>query len=174
MFGDVPRVEPARALGVLRCAGAMARDGRAAAVFVRGVAGSGKTTLLDRARREYDGHEGAVLFATGGQNPFRGWFGVAVPDSDAGFAVLEELCRRATALLADGPLTVIFDDAHRCDPLVMRWVDFLLLRSSGLRLLVVLAYDPEARPTPPSRSRRRRHVTAARARPRRRRGARWW
>ncbi|HKS46927.1 MAG TPA: LuxR C-terminal-related transcriptional regulator [Amycolatopsis sp.] len=63
---------------------------------------------------------------------------------DAEYAVLRGLYRLAVNLMADGPLVVMLDDAHLCEPLALRWVDFLLRRAADHPLLVVLAYDPDA------------------------------
>ncbi|MPY58082.1 AAA family ATPase [Streptomyces spongiae] len=63
---------------------------------------------------------------------------------NARYLILSGLSRLATRVMADGPLTIMLDDAHRCDPLVLRWVDFLLQRTFADPLLVVLAYDPDA------------------------------
>jgi DNA-binding CsgD family transcriptional regulator len=139
--GDLPLLGPAAALAVLRDAAAEARAGHSRAVFVSGVAGMGKTSLLTTARAEFESHGDTVLFAAGG-HPLVEWFGALGSGDD--HAVVHRLCRRAGAMLADGPLTVMIDDAHECAPLVLRWVDALLHRSAGQPLLVVLASDPDA------------------------------
>lgn len=63
---------------------------------------------------------------------------------NARYLILCGLHRLAAHLMADGPLTIMLDDVHRCDPLVLRWVDFLLHRTFDKPLLVVLAYDADA------------------------------
>jgi DNA-binding CsgD family transcriptional regulator len=135
--GDLPRIRPPAALAVLREAAAAVRGRQVTAVFVTGVAGAGKSSLLKSARAELASQEGAVLFAAGRQRPWLEWFG-------ADHLALHGLCRRAVAMLADGPLTIMLDDAHECDPLVLRWVDALLRRVAGQPLFVVLAHDPDA------------------------------
>ncbi|WP_253266805.1 LuxR C-terminal-related transcriptional regulator [Streptomyces sp. NL15-2K] len=71
------------------------------------------------------------------------------PDFDedgenASYPILCGLYRLASHMMALGPLTIMLDDAHHCDPLVLRWVDFLLRRTFDDPLLVVLAYDADA------------------------------
>jgi DNA-binding CsgD family transcriptional regulator len=136
--GDLPRLGPAAALAVVR---EVARGGHARAVSVSGVAGAGKSGLLGAARAELEHREGTVLFASGRRQPLVTWFGPLGQGED--HEVVHRLCRRADAMLAEGPLTIMIDDAHECDPLVLRWVDALLHRSAG-RLLVVMAHDPDA------------------------------
>jgi DNA-binding CsgD family transcriptional regulator len=140
--GGLPHLGPAAAFTVLREAAAAARDGHAGAVFVSGVAGMGKSKLLAAACAEFGNHEGTVLFATGREQPLLEWFGPLGQGDD--HAVVHGLCRRAAAMLADGPLTIMLDDAQESDPLVLRWVDSLLRRTAGQPLLVVVAYDPDA------------------------------
>ena len=140
--GDLPLLGPAAALALLRDAAAEARGGHTRAVFVSGVAGMGKSSLLTTARAEFETRDGTVLYATGRQNPLVEWFGPLGQGDD--HAVVHRLCRRAGAMLADGPLTIMIDDAHECAPLVLRWVDSLLHRTAGQPLLVVLASDPDA------------------------------
>lgn len=60
------------------------------------------------------------------------------------YLILSGLYRLAVNVMADGPLTIMIDDAHRCDPFVLRWIDFLLQRTFDNPLLVVLAYDADA------------------------------
>jgi DNA-binding CsgD family transcriptional regulator len=110
-------------------------------VFVSGVAGTGKSSLLASARGEFAGHEGTVLFGNGRQEPLRRWFG---PLRGEDHAVVHGLWRRVSAMLAEAPLTIILDDAHASDPLVLRCVDCLLHRTAGLPLLMVVAYDSDA------------------------------
>lgn len=142
LAGDLPLLGPSAALAVLRDAAAEARGGHTRAVFVSGVAGMGKSSLLTTARAEFESHGDTVLYATGRQNPLVEWFGPLGKGDD--HAVVHRLCRRAGAMLADGPLTIMIDDAHECDPLVLRWVDSLLHRTAGRPLLVVMASDPDA------------------------------
>ncbi|MFJ9853238.1 AAA family ATPase [Streptomyces sp. NPDC101150] len=42
------------------------------------------------------------------------------------------------------PLVLALDDVHHCDELSLRWLDFLLRRSDGLPLLIVLTQQAEA------------------------------
>jgi DNA-binding CsgD family transcriptional regulator len=73
--------------------------------------------------------------------------GSGVPHPEAGdavYPVLHGLYRLAVNLMADRPLTIMLDDAHLCDPLALRWVDFLLRRAGDHALLVVLASEPDA------------------------------
>lgn len=142
LASDLPLLGPSAALAVLRDAAAEARGGHTRAVFVSGVAGMGKSSLLTTARAEFESHGDTVLFATGRQNPLVEWFGPLGQGDD--HAVVHRLCRRAGAMLADGPLTIMIDDAHECEPLVLRWVDSLLHRTAGQPLLVVMASDPDA------------------------------
>lgn len=140
--GDLPHLGPAGALAMLRDAAATARAGHARAVFISGVAGMGKSRLLAAARTELERHDGTVLAATGRRDPLTEWFGAQSEGDD--HAVVHSLCRRATAMLTGGPLTILLDDAQECGPLVLRWVDSLLHRSAGQPLLVVVAHDPDA------------------------------
>jgi DNA-binding CsgD family transcriptional regulator len=179
---DLPHLERAGALALLRESAAAARKGRAGAAFVSGVAGVGKTSLLQRARAEFERDEGTVLFATGRELGSRGEtvrellapLGLTAPGAassallagaarwalpallpgsgrasveageDARYSILHGLHRLALDVMADGPLTIMLDDAHRCDSLVLRWVDFLLRRAFDQPLLVVLAYETDA------------------------------
>ena len=68
----------------------------------------------------------------------------AAPAEGVSYSILHGWYRLALNLLAQGPLTLMLDDAHRCDPLVLRWVDFLLRRADDHALLVVLADEPDA------------------------------
>ncbi|HEX6358767.1 LuxR C-terminal-related transcriptional regulator [Actinophytocola sp.] len=138
---DLPHLGPAAALTVLREAAAAARGGHSRAVFVSGVAGTGKSSLLASARAELAGPEGAVLFGNGRRQPLRKWFGPLRGDDHA---VVHGLWRRVSAMLAEGPLTIVLDDAHAADPLVLRCVDCLLHRTAGQPLLMVVAYDSDA------------------------------
>jgi DNA-binding CsgD family transcriptional regulator len=137
--GDLPALGPSAALAMVREA---TRDEQTRAVFVSGVAGMGKSSLLKAAHAEFDRRDGTVLFAGGREQPLVKWFGPL--GQDTGHAVVHRLCRRAAAMLAGGPLTIMLDDAHACDPLVLRWLDSLLHRTAGEPLLVVVAYDPDA------------------------------
>jgi DNA-binding CsgD family transcriptional regulator/tetratricopeptide (TPR) repeat protein len=62
----------------------------------------------------------------------------AVAQADP-YSVLHGLYWLAVNLMADGPLMIVLDDVHRADTRSLRWVDFLLRRSTDLPLLVLLA-----------------------------------
>ncbi|GHH94526.1 helix-turn-helix transcriptional regulator [Streptomyces capillispiralis] len=57
----------------------------------------------------------------------------------ATYPVLNGLYWLAANLMAERPLVLALDDAHRCDERSLRWLDFLLRRADGMPLLVVLA-----------------------------------
>ena len=54
------------------------------------------------------------------------------------------LYRLAAHELTRRPLVLALDDAHHCDELSLRWLDFLLRRADGLPLLIVLTQQAEA------------------------------
>ncbi|MFD9630592.1 helix-turn-helix transcriptional regulator [Streptomyces violascens] len=54
------------------------------------------------------------------------------------------LHRLVLDMLSRRPLVLALDDIHHCDELSLRWLDFLLRRSGGLPLLVVLTQQAEA------------------------------
>jgi DNA-binding CsgD family transcriptional regulator/tetratricopeptide (TPR) repeat protein len=55
------------------------------------------------------------------------------------YSVLYGLYWLTVNLVADGPLVIVLDDVHRADARSLRWVNFLLRRSTDLPLLVLLA-----------------------------------
>ena len=170
----LPQLGRSDALEMLQDAAAAARKGRAGVAFVSGGAGIGKTSLLQRARAVLFAAGGRLgrrgetahqLFAPLGltapeaasspllAGPARWALPALLPGGgpdltgagdDAPYSVLHGLYRLALDVMARGPLTIMLDDAHRCDPLVLRWVDFLLRRAFNSPLLVVLAYETGA------------------------------
>lgn len=76
--------------------------------------------------------------------------GSGAPDGAAVQSVLRDLYRHAAALAWDRPLILLLDDVHRCDPLSLTWIDFLLRRADHLPVLVVLACRSEAEPAAPA------------------------
>ena len=64
--------------------------------------------------------------------------------------VLHGLYRLAQNLMAERPLVLALDDAHRCDAQSLAWIDFLLRRSHESPLLVVLTRSTEIEPAAPS------------------------
>ncbi|MFI5758527.1 AAA family ATPase [Streptomyces sp. NPDC051569] len=72
------------------------------------------------------------------------------PLTPAAYPVLHGLYWLAANLMADRPLVLVLDDAHRCDARSLRWLDFLLRRADDLPLLVVLAQRGEAEPVAPA------------------------
>ncbi|SHM78494.1 helix-turn-helix transcriptional regulator [Streptomyces yunnanensis] len=55
-----------------------------------------------------------------------------------------DLHRLATHALSRRPLVLALDDVQHCDELSLRWLDFVLRRSDGLPLLIVLTQQSEA------------------------------
>lgn len=111
-----------------------------------------------------EGHTGKGDIAedgTGNSDPLRGLARRALPALTAGpvvdepsgasaaYQVLHGLYRLAVNLMADRPLVLALDDAHKCDERSLRWLDFLLRRADGLPLLVVLALRDEEAPVAP-------------------------
>ncbi|GHA43248.1 hypothetical protein GCM10010329_77590 [Streptomyces spiroverticillatus] len=63
---------------------------------------------------------------------------------DADYPVLQGLFSLTVHLAERHPLVLVLDDAHLCDAYTLRWLDFLLRRADGLRLLLILARSTEA------------------------------
>jgi DNA-binding CsgD family transcriptional regulator len=142
-------------LAALTAVADLAVGGRAQVVLVRGPAGIGKTRLLEVAA-ELMRARSRVLTARGGGGDFtvvRQLFqpvreelaGQALtalysPDEAIGtYALLQGLYRLAARLLEEGPLTLIVDDAGRCDERSLWWLGFLRRRAGRLPLLILLA-----------------------------------
>jgi len=154
--------------GTLSAAADAARDGRAGLVLVNGRTGAGKTELLGQTWAELSARPGTVLRALGrgpkaAHSAVRELFAPLLDARAAGvgsllasslalversergdsrtcFAALEGLRAATRRILAEGPLTVLLDDAHLADRLTLRWIDFTLRRCAESPLLVVLAY----------------------------------
>ncbi|MGW2186322.1 AAA family ATPase [Streptomyces sp. NPDC001719] len=148
------------ALDALLRAAAAARAGSARAVVVRGPAGTGRTALLaalaehltatGMSLRHHTARPGAPqhqaardLFA-----PFEsgasesGPTAAGLPEATAAhaaYAAHRALHRRATGLLAKGPLALLLDDAQECDEASLNGLGFVLRRAVSSPLLVVLA-----------------------------------
>ncbi|WP_371674955.1 AAA family ATPase [Streptomyces sp. NBC_01276] len=144
---------------------AAAREGTARAVLVRGPAGIGRTRLLavaserlaaeGMAVRRVAGLPGAAcrvravdaLLEPPPESPPES--PPVRPDAADGpcdapgprdtHRDWRRLHRRALELLADGPTALVIDDAQWCDEASMRCADFILRRSAGQPLLIVLA-----------------------------------
>ncbi|MCX5195597.1 LuxR C-terminal-related transcriptional regulator [Streptomyces sp. NBC_00249] len=121
-----------------------ARAGAARAVLVRGPAGIGRSHLLAVAGERLAAEGTAVRRATG------------LPEGTSMVRAVDTLLgpppgprdthgdrhrfhRRTLDLLAGGPTALVVDDAQWCDETSLRCVDFILRRSAGRPLLVVLA-----------------------------------
>ncbi len=122
------------------------RDEGAHLVLVRGPRGIGKTSLLAAARRELGSDDVTVLCTSGRAEVAE--YGSArelfeltgQPDDD--YSVSCALYRIAADAMADRPLVIMLDDANACDVRTLRWIGFLLRRSTELPLVVVLAWQP--------------------------------
>ncbi|MFH8347550.1 AAA family ATPase [Streptomyces sp. NPDC018045] len=137
-----------------------ARRGSAGSAVVTGSTGIGKTTLL-RAFLDGDACRPATVrhgrceenTSADSFSGVRALFGPAVPDggppagapphAPAVQRAFHDLYRLAANELRR-PLVLALDDAHHCDELSLRWLDFLLRRADGLPLLVVLTQQAEA------------------------------
>ncbi|MEV8474917.1 AAA family ATPase [Streptomyces sp. NPDC051173] len=143
--------------GLLRTAAA-ARAGSARAVVVRGPAGIGRTALLAALAERLTSTGMTVRHRTARPGarehqavrdlfePFDAGLPAAT-GAPAAYAVHRALHRRATGLLADGPLALILDDAQACDEASLNGLGFVLRRAASLPLLVILAQRTE-RPGP--------------------------
>ncbi|MFD3997197.1 ATP-binding protein [Streptomyces sp. NPDC058583] len=60
------------------------------------------------------------------------------------YPVLQGLYRLTADLVTERPLALLLDDAHECDEHSLNWFEFLLRRSEGLPLLLVLAHRAES------------------------------
>lgn len=135
--------------GLLRTAAAV-RAGSARAVVVRGPAGTGRTALLAALAERLTSTGMTVRHRTAPSGarehqvlrdlfaPFDP-FDAGLPDAPAAYAVHRALHRRATGLLANGPLALLLDDAQACDETSLNGLGFVLRRATSLPLLVVLA-----------------------------------
>ncbi|OKI02211.1 LuxR family transcriptional regulator [Streptomyces sp. CB02923] len=151
-----------------------ARRGQVGSAVVTGPTGIGKSALLDAFLSGDVCRHATVLHALCEEGAagdslgcVRALLGPAVQDD----APLDDAARRALApgaltgepphapavqrafhglyhLAADElsrrPVVLALDDAHHCDELSLRWLDFLLRRAEGLPLLVVLTQQAEA------------------------------
>ncbi|MEU7640694.1 AAA family ATPase [Streptomyces sp. NPDC039016] len=66
------------------------------------------------------------------------------PHAPAVQHAFHDLHRRTADTLSRGPLVLALDDVHHCDELSLRWLEFLLRRSDGLPLFIVLTQQSEA------------------------------
>ncbi|WP_162147337.1 helix-turn-helix transcriptional regulator [Actinoalloteichus caeruleus] len=133
------------------------RAGLARLVVVTGAAGTGRTVVLDTLRRRLAAdftvlraacrpssatrHRGTVhaLLAPLGHHP---------GPADAGDDTHEALhapYRRVSQLMRHRPLALVIDDAQWCDAASLRWLDFLLRRTTRGPLLVVLGWHDAVR-----------------------------
>ncbi|GLZ29118.1 LuxR family transcriptional regulator [Lentzea sp. NBRC 105346] len=104
-------------------------------VVVRGPRGIGKSALLDRAVALTTRHVRRISCTPGELDVARGLVG-EVPSATNTYATFRELTRR----LGDDDLLVL-DDAHDCDPVSLRWLDFVLRRRD---IAVLLAQRDDA------------------------------
>jgi DNA-binding CsgD family transcriptional regulator len=139
---------------------ATARADGAVLALVSGGPGLGKSSLLRAAQRELEDTGATVLWACGQDRiedygtvgelfasadlsaavaPVGAWTPTRSADSE-----MDEFFALAVGLMSSGPLVVLLDDAPCCDAASLRWLDFLLRRSTRLPLLVVLASRPHA------------------------------
>ncbi|MFD7668429.1 AAA family ATPase [Streptomyces sp. NPDC059788] len=147
--------------------------GRAGSVVVTGPTGIGKSALLRTFLNGDACRQATVLHApcedsTSGHSlgGVRALFGPAARDASLEDAARDALTpgalagepphapavqrafhglyRLALNELRRRPLVLALDDAHQCDELTLRWLDFLLRRADGLPLLVVLTRRTEA------------------------------
>ncbi|GHG49646.1 helix-turn-helix transcriptional regulator [Streptomyces griseocarneus] len=116
-----------------------ARAGGARAVLVRGPAGIGRTSLLT-AVADHLRSEGVTVRrhtaprVTDEHAPR----GPAGPARDP-YAAHRRLYGHVSALLADGPLAFVLDDAQWCAEATLRRVDFVLRRAAARPLFLLLA-----------------------------------
>jgi DNA-binding CsgD family transcriptional regulator len=68
-------------------------------------------------------------------------------ESDVSFGVLYGLFWVTTSIAADGPLLLLIDDLHWCDPASLRFVAYLERRLEGLNVLVAAAARTSEQPS---------------------------
>ncbi|UJW30256.1 LuxR family transcriptional regulator [Saccharothrix sp. AJ9571] len=120
-------------------------------VLLRGGAGTGKTSLLDAVHRALAA-EGTVLQAVARETgeAYDLVRDLVEPLDDKELKALSEPMTDRFTLLSDlmcpvmraysrGPLVVLVDEAAAADEDSLQWLDFILRRSAGRPLLVVLA-----------------------------------
>lgn len=136
-------------LETLAARSAEAASGTGQAVILRGPAGIGKSQLVRAATENLPGlvlwaecAESAAGFAVVRELLGEARWSRSSPRADdpqaMGYPVLHGLYWLVVGLMAEGPMTLVIEDAHRCDERSLRWIDFLLRRADNLPLLVLL------------------------------------
>ncbi|MDG6106847.1 helix-turn-helix domain-containing protein [Dactylosporangium aurantiacum] len=127
----------------------------AAVVLVTGAPGTGKTSLLrspagpgvTALSATCTEADAGVEFAAARQLlPAQPRAGAQPAPADGGHRTVLDLYRRALGLLQFGPVRLVLDDAHWCDPATLRWLQYLLRRCTSRPLQVVLAVTPREHP----------------------------
>uniref|UniRef100_UPI0003721382 ATP-binding protein n=1 Tax=Actinoalloteichus spitiensis TaxID=252394 RepID=UPI0003721382 len=134
------------------------RAGTARLVLVTGAAGTGRTSVLDALRRRLAAdftvlrvrcQPSSTTRPGGTVRALLAPLGHHAAPADPGTDTHEALhapYRRVSEVVRRRPLALLIDDAQWCDATSLRWLDFLVRRTSRRPLLVVLGWHDAVRP----------------------------
>ncbi|MBO0656045.1 AAA family ATPase [Streptomyces triculaminicus] len=126
-------------LRALTTLAARARAGTARAVLVRGPAGIGRTSLLTAAADHLRSEGVAVRRHTAPRVTDEHTPRAAAATPRDPYAAHRRLYGHVSALLADGPLAFVLDDAQWCAEATLRRLDFVLRRAAARPLFLLLS-----------------------------------